>query len=548
MLNLNLRYIKEEYNADGTIKSYEFVCPENFNFAYDVVDEIAAHEPDKKAMIWCNPEGEEHTFTYGDLKRLSDKTANMLLKKGVQKGDMVMVVLKRHWQFWQTILALHKIGAIIIPATFMLKPHDVVYRCNAAGVKYIICTGAGDTAASIDEALGECPTVLGRMMVNGSRDGWDDFAADVEAAPEGFPRIETHKDDPMILYFSSGTTGNPKMALHPHTYALAHLTTAKYWHKVSGHSLHFTIADTGWGKAVWGKLYGQMLMEACIFTYDFDKFSGADILEKLDKYKITSLCCPPTMFRLFLLEDIQKYDLSHLEYCTIAGEALQPEVFNKWKELTGIALMEGFGQTETTVTIANLFGTTPKPGSMGKPVPHYDIDIIDEDGGSVVTGQTGEIVIRTDKSIPLGLFSEYYAEPHRTKEVWSDGVYHTGDTAWKDEDGYFWYVGRTDDVIKASGYRIGPFEIESVLATHPAVLESAVTGVPDPTRGNIVKATIVLTKDYRPLEELKKELQEYVKKETAPYKYPRIIDFVDALPKTVNGKIRRAQIRQSDSQ
>lgn len=548
MLNINLRYIKEEYNPDGTIKDYSFTYPESFNFAYDIIDEIANYDPQKKAMIWCNTKGEERTFTYADLKILSNKTANMLIAKGVRKGDMVMVVLKRHWQFWPTILALHKLGAIIIPATFMLKPPDVIYRCNSAKVKYIICTGEGDTARSIDEALSQCPTVEGRIMANGQRNGWDNFEAGVEAASSELVRIDTKAHEPMIMYFSSGTTGNPKMAIHPHTYALAHLTTAKYWHKVHSDSLHFTIADTGWGKAVWGKLYGQMMMEACVFTYDFDKFSGEDILEKLEKYKITSLCCPPTMFRMFLLEDIKKYDLSSLEYCTIAGEALQPEVFNKWKELTGIPLMEGFGQTETTVTIANLFGMEAKPGSMGKPVPHYDIDIIDEDGNSVVKGQTGEIVIRTDKGIPLGLFTEYYAEPERTKEVWSNDIYHTGDTAWQDEDGYLWYVGRTDDVIKASGYRIGPFEIESVLATHPAVLESAVTGVPDPTRGNIVKATIVLKKGYCACDELKQTLQEYVKKETAPYKYPRIIDFVDELPKTVNGKIRRAQIRQQDSE
>ncbi len=546
MLNLNLKYLNEEYNPDGSIKKYSFIYPENFNFAYDIVDEIAKADGGKNAMIWCNTKGEEHIFTYADLKKYSDKTANMLLEKGVKKGDMVMVVLKRHYQFWFTILALHKIGAVIIPATFMLKPHDVTYRVNAAGVKFIICTGEGETAANIDEALPECPSVIGKLMVNGSREGWDDFMTLMEKASDKFERVPTLAVEPLLLYFSSGTTGNPKMALHNHTYALGHLITAKYWHKVDGDSLHFTIADTGWGKAVWGKLYGQMFMEACVFTYDFDKFVGAEILGMIDKYKITSLCCPPTMFRFFLLEDLAKYDLSSLKYCTIAGEALQPEVFNKWKEYTGIELMEGFGQTETTVMIANLLNTTPKPGSMGKPVPHYDIDIIDEDGNSCVAGATGEIVIRTDKGAPFGLFTEYYNAPEKTAEVWNNGIYHTGDTAWKDEDGYFWYVGRTDDVIKASGYRIGPFEIESVLATHPAVLESAVTGVPDPTRGNVVKATIVLTKDYSPSEELKKELQLFVKEQTAPYKYPRIIDFVDALPKTVNGKIRRAAIRNEN--
>lgn len=546
MLHVNERYVDETRDEKGNVVDYQYKYPENFNFAYDVVDAIAEAEPGRRAMIWCNPCGEEHVFTYGDLKRYSDKTANMLRAKGIGKGDMVMVVLKRHYQFWFTILALHKLGAVIIPATFLLTKHDIVYRVNSASVKAVICTGQGDVAAHFDESAPECPTLQTKLMVNGERDGWEDFMTEMEKAPESFARVPTLASDPMILYFSSGTTGNPKMALHPYTYALGHLATAKYWHNVDPEGIHFTIADTGWGKAVWGKLYGQMFMESCVFVYDFEKFVASDILDKVSQYGVTSLCCPPTMFRFFLQEDVKSWDLSRLTYCTIAGEALSPDVFNKWYEATGIKLMEGFGQTETTLLIANLVGMEPKPGAMGKPIPQYDVMIVDEDGQPVQPGVTGEIVVKLDHGKPLGLFDCYYRDEKRTKEAMHDGLYHTGDTAWMDEDGYYWYVGRTDDVIKSSGYRIGPFEIESVLAEHPAVLECAVTGVPDPLRGNVVKATIVLRPGFAASEELKKELQNHVKKETAPYKYPRVVEFVDELPKTVNGKIRRVEIRQND--
>ena len=546
MLHVNERYVDETRDEKGNVVDYQYKYPENFNFAYDVVDAIAEAEPGRRAMIWCNPCGEEHVFTYGDLKRYSDKTANMLRAKGIGKGDMVMVVLKRHYQFWFTILALHKLGAVIIPATFLLTKHDIVYRVNSASVQAVICTGQGDVAAHFDESAPECPTLQTKLMVNGERDGWEDFMTEMEKAPESFARVPTLASDPMILYFSSGTTGNPKMALHPYTYALGHLATAKYWHNVDPEGIHFTIADTGWGKAVWGKLYGQMFMESCVFVYDFEKFVASDILDKVSQYGVTSLCCPPTMFRFFLQEDVKSWDLSRLTYCTIAGEALSPDVFNKWYEATGIKLMEGFGQTETTLLIANLVGMEPKPGSMGKPIPQYDVMIVDEDGQPVQPGVTGEIVVKLDHGKTLGLFDCYYRDEKRTKEAMHDGLYHTGDTAWMDEDGYYWYVGRTDDVIKSSGYRIGPFEIESVLAEHPAVLECAVTGVPDPLRGNVVKATIVLRPGFAASEELKKELQNHVKKETAPYKYPRVVEFVDELPKTVNGKIRRVEIRQND--
>ena len=546
MLDLNKNFVDEVYDENGLVVSYNLKCPDNFNFAYDVVDEIAAAEPDRRALLWCNPAGEENIFTYGDLKYYSDKTANMLRSKGIGKGDMVMVILKRHYQFWFTILALHKLGAVIIPATFMLQKHDIVYRANAATIKAVICTGDGDIAENVDEALPECPSIETRIMVNGKRDGWDDFMTEMEKADSHLERVDTRADEPMIIYFSSGTTGNPKMAMHAHTYALAHLTTAKYWHDVTADSVHLTIADTGWGKAVWGKLYGEMFMESCVFVYDYDKFHASEILSILEKYKITSLCCPPTMFRFMLQEDVASYDLSALKYCTIAGEALNPDVFNKWYEATGIKLMEGFGQTETTLLIANRVGMEPKPGSMGKPIPHYNVDIVDEDGKSVPPGVTGEIVVHTEPEVPYGLFKGYYRDEKKTAEAWHDGLYHTGDTAWMDEDGYYWYVGRTDDVIKSSGYRIGPFEIESVLTEHPAVLECAVTGMPDPIRGNVVKATIVLKPGFEASDELKKELQTYVKTETAPYKYPRVIEFVNSLPKTVNGKIRRTEIRAND--
>jgi acetyl-CoA synthetase len=543
---LHKKYVKETLDERGIVTDYSFRDYEDFNFAYDCVDKIAEREPNRRAVVWCNPAGEEHVFTYGDLKRESDKAANVLKEQGVKKGERVMVVLKRHYQFWFTILALHKLGAVIIPATFLLKPHDVVYRVNASGTSLVICTGQGDVAAAIDEALPECPTLKSLMMVNGSREGWLDFDALRAAASPKFDRVPTKANEPMLIYFSSGTTGNPKMVLHDHTYALGHLSTAKYWHNADPNGLHFTIADTGWGKAVWGKLYGQMLLESSVFVYDFDRFVPKEIMQMLEKYSITSLCCPPTMYRLLLTENVPGYEISALKYCTTAGEAMPPDVFHSWREATGLSIMDGFGQTETTLTICNMVGTSPKPGSMGKPLPHYKADIVDEDGESCAPGQTGEIVIRTNEGAPLGLFREYYREPDKTLEVWHDDIYHTGDTAWKDEDGYYWYVGRNDDIIKSSGYRIGPFEIESVLTEHPAVLEVAVTGVPDPMRGNLVKATIVLCAGYEGTEELKEELKEFVKKETAPYKYPRHIVFVPELPKTVNGKIRRSEIRAAD--
>ncbi len=544
MRNLNLRYVDEEYDEKGILKHVEYHYPDNYNFGYDVVDEIAREEPDRLAMIWTNPEGEERKFTFGDMKRMSDKTANYLLSAGIQKGDMVMVILKRHYQFWYTIVALHKIGAVIVPATFMLTKGDVEYRVRSASIKAAICTNMNGVCDAVDSAE-DVPSLEIKMIVNGKRDGWMQFDEGVEKASDKLDRVETHVKEPMLMYFSSGTSGYPKMVLHDHLYSLGHLSTAKYWQNVDPEGIHLTIADTGWGKAVWGKLYGQWHMEAAVFVYDYEKFEPHEIMNIVEKYRITSLCCPPTMFRMFINAGLEGHDLSSLKYCCIAGEALNPDVFNSWFKATGIKLMEGFGQTETTCTVCNIVGMEPKPSSMGKPSPQYRVMIVDDNGNECPAGTEGEIVISYEPK-PPGLMMCYYRDEEKTKKAMHDGWYHTGDVAWKDEDGYYWYVGRNDDVIKSSGYKISPFEIESVLVTHPAVIECAVTGIPDPVRGQLVKATVVLRKGYEPSEQLKKELQDFVKHETAPYKYPRALDFVKELPKTVNGKIQRGVIREKD--
>lgn len=546
MRNINLRYVEETYDDNNILKDYKLKYPDNFNFGYDVVDDIALNDPKRIAMVWCNPKKQERVFTFEDMKILSDKAANYFKSLGISKGDKVVVILKRHYQFWYTAVALHKLGAVMVPVTFMITAHDAEYRINAASVSAVICTGEGQAAQSVDEAMKDCPSLKIRTMVNGKRDGWDDFDTGVDKASDCFEKVETDVKDPFLMYFSSGTSGYPKMVLHNHIYSLAHLLTAKHWHNVDPDGLHFTIADTGWGKAVWGKLYGQWLMEAGVFVFDYDKFDASEILSLIPKYKISSLCCPPTMFRFFIKEGLEKFDLSSLKHATTAGEALNPDVFEKWYEATGLKLMEGFGQTETTLTVCNLVNMQPKPGSIGKPSPQYMVDLLDSEGNICPTGVTGEICIKTDP-YPQGLMNCYYRNKDMTDCAIFNGYYHTGDTAWKDEDGYYWYVGRNDDIIKSSGYRIGPFEIESVLNRHPKVVESAVTGVPDEIRGHLVKATIVLAKGFEASDELIKELQEFVKHETAPYKYPRIIEFVEQLPKTINGKIRRAAIRQVDN-
>lgn len=530
-------------------QNYEVKVPDNFNFAYDVVDRWAETNPEKPALLWTNDNGEERQFTFKDMKEYSDKTAAYFRSLGIKRGDKVMLILKRRYQFWFSILALHKLGAVAIPATHLLTKKDIVYRCNAAKIKGIVAVGDEDVVNHIREALPQCKTVECCISTGPDvPDGWHDFNSGIEDAPEFRKPIFVNSNaDLSLLYFTSGTTGEPKMVAHDFLYPLGHIVTGKYWHNLDESSLHLTLADTGWGKAVWGKLYGQWFSGANVFVYDFDKFKPSDLLELFHKYRITSFCAPPTVYRFLILEDVKKYDLSALRYCTTAGEAMNPSVFDRWKELTGLDIKEAFGQTETTLTIGTFPWMKSKPGSMGVPNPEYDIDLINVAGESCKPGEQGEIVIHTGKRRPLGLFREYLYDKALTEKAMSDGIYHTGDVATRDEDGYFWFVGRADDVIKSSGYRIGPFEVESSLMTHPAVVECAITGVPDPIRGQIVKATIVLAEDWKGKagDELIKELQNHVKHTTAPYKYPRQIEFVDELPKTISGKIRRVEIRHS---
>lgn len=552
MIGINEKYVNEVYDENGLLKEFSVNVPDDFNFAYDIVDVLADREPDKKALIWCNPEEEEHTFTFADIKKYSNRTANFLRRLGIKRGDMVMLLLKRNYEYWFAVLALHKIGAVAIPGVSMLTEKDIVYRFKAASVKAVICTADGDTANQVDLAEKSTPSLKYKIIAQGSREGWYSFHEEINKESDEFERPTgeeaTKVNDKMLMYFTSGTTGLPKMVSHNFAYPLGHIVTAKHWQHVQADGIHLTVADTGWAKAGWGKIYGQWIMETCLFVYDFDRFNADDLLDKIEKYKVTSFCAPPTMYRFFIKEGMEGHDLSSLRYATTAGEALNAEVFNKFYEYTGLKIMEGFGQTESTVMIGNLFGTTPKPGALGKPVPLYKLALIDEDGNEVEPGNVGEIVVDVSKGAPAGLFTGYYLDEKNTKKVWHDGYYHTRDTAWCDEDGYYWYVGRTDDVFKSSGYRIGPFEIESVLMEHPSVLECAVTPAPDPVRGLVVMATIVLTKNYSPSKELEDELKLYVKHKTAPYKYPRIINFVKDLPKTASGKIQRAEIRKHTMQ
>lgn len=542
-------FVITKTDENGVLCEVSFKNEEKFNFAYDCIDKIAEKTPDKRAMLWVGNDKREHSFTFADMKKYSNMTANYFESLGIKKGDKVMLVLKRHYQFWFSVLALHKMGAIAIPATNQLVEHDFTYRYKAAGVDAIVCTADGDVAHQADIAAKEFPHIK-KIIVGGKKDGWYDFNEGLSLCSDVYERKADTPcgSDTMLMIFTSGTSGYPRIAEHSYKYALGHYVTAKYWHSVHPEGLHFTISDTGWGKALWGKLYGQWLCEAAIFTYDFDRFHSEDILPMFKKYNITTFCAPPTMYRFFIKEDLSKYDLSSIKYATTAGEALNPEVYNRFKEATGLSIMEGFGQTETTLSIANLVGTTPRIGSMGLPSPLYDVVLLDPDGNVTKDGEPGEICIRTpDGKGPCGLFKGYYNDPEKTKAVWYDGFYHTGDQATRDEDGYLWYVGRIDDVIKSSGYRIGPFEIESVIMELPYVLECAITGVPDPIRGQVVKATIVLTKGTVGTDELKKEIQDYVKTHTAPYKYPRVVEFMDELPKTISGKVRRVELREKDS-
>ncbi|MDD4193476.1 MAG: AMP-binding protein [Mangrovibacterium sp.] len=543
------RYIRQSRfeNLADFIENLEFRIPEQFNFGYDIVDEYARLEPEKLALVWTNDKGGHRDFTFADMKTHTDQTASWFQSLGIGRGDKVMLILKRRFEFWYCIIALHKIGAVCIPATHLLKEKDIVYRNQAAGIKAIVAVGDEGLLEQVDLAMTQSPTVKQKISVGPVVPrGWHDFAAGIAQAPPFCrPGVTPANSDISLLYFTSGTTGNPKMVAHDFAYPLGHIVTAAYWQNVQENGLHLTVAETGWAKAVWGKLYGQWLAGCAVFAYDHEKFSPSDMLEMISRYRVTSFCAPPTIYRFMILEDFSKYDLSSLKYCTVAGEPLNAEVYNRFLELTGIRLKEGFGQTESVVSIATFPWMETKPGSMGVPNPSYDIRLLHPEKRLCEDGEIGEIVICTGNCVPPGLFREYYGDEEQTRSSWHDGYYHTGDLAWQDEDGYYWFVGRVDDIIKSSGYRIGPFEVESALMEHPAVVECAVTAVPDDIRGQVVKASIILAAKYRPgSDELVKEIQDHVKKITAPYKYPRIVEFVTELPKTISGKIRRVEIRE----
>lgn len=548
------RFLKQTTfsSQDDYRKNLEFTIPRNFNFAYDVMDVWAEQEPGKVALIWTNDEDEERFFTFQELKDASDRVASYFLSLGIGHGDMVMLILKRRHEWWTAMLALHKIGAVAIPATHMLTTHDIVYRNNRASVKAIVCVGETYVLTQVANARAESPTVETLISIGPEvPEGFHNWHEEVDKAPAFVrPAVVNNNDDTMLMYFTSGTSGEPKMVIHDFLYPIGHISTGVFWHNLHANSIHLTVADTGWGKAVWGKLYGQWMAGAAVFVFDHDKFTADKIMRKIEKYRITSFCAPPTVYRFMIHENLDNYDLSSLEYCTTAGEALNPSVYDKFFQRTGIRLMEGFGQTETTMTLGTMPWVQPKPGSMGLPNPQYDIDLIRPDGSSCEDGEKGQIVVKVGKDKPLGLFKGYYRDEELTRQTWHDGIYYTGDIAWRDEDGYYWFVGRADDVIKSSGYRIGPFEVESALMTHPAVVECAITGVPDDIRGMVVKATVVLHPDWKDKagDELVKALQQHVKRETAPYKYPRIIEFVNELPKTISGKIRRVEIREKDKE
>ena len=530
--------------TDGKLTAIRFQNEEKFNFAFDVVDELAKRKPEKLAMLHLSEDGTERRFTFKDMKKESARAANYFKALGIKRGDRVMLVLKRHYQFWFSILGLHKLGAVVIPATNQLQEKDFSYRFTAGKVKAIVCTADGGVASEVDVAAANCPDLSVKIMVGGNREGWHDFNEEYTMYSSNFARSGDAPcgSDPMLMFFTSGTSGYPKMAAHNYKYPLGHFITAKYWHQVNPDGLHLTISDTGWAKSLWGKLYGQWLCEAGIFVYDFDRFDAEKILPLFKKYNITTFCAPPTMYRMLIKQDLSRFDLSSIEHASIAGEALNPEVFRQFQKATGLEIMEGFGQSESTLIIGNLTGSSHKIGSMGKPVPLYDVHLLDIEGREVATGESGEICINISNGLPCGLSYAYEGNPEVTAETWRDGYYHTGDLAWKDEDGFFWYVGRVDDVIKSSGYRIGPFEIENVIMELPYVLECGVSAAPDEVRGQVVKASIVLVRDFKGTDELKKEIQNYVKRRTAPYKYPRIVEFRESLPKTTSGKIIRKQL------
>ena len=541
------RFLKKtEFSSyEDFCENYHVIVPERFNYAYDVADALAAEEPERTALVWCDDHGGEATFTFAELKEHSDRAAALFAELGIRRGDAVMLILRRSPEYWFCLLALHKLGATAIPATHLLTAKDIIYRNNAADVKMIVCVNESRITEAVDEAAPQSATLIHRVLVGGGRDGWIDYDSAV-AIPRDFAPptgdAAATNDDTMLLYFTSGTTGMPKMVRHDFTYPLGHILTA-IWQGCEDGGLHLTLADTGWAKASWGKIYGQWLVGSAVFVYEFERFVPENMLRVLQDYPVTSFCAPPTIFRFLIREDLDAWDLSSLNYVVTAGEPLNPEVFNRFREATGLQMMEGFGQTETVLTIATWPWVEPRPGSMGVPAPGWEIDLLDEEGEACGVGEKGQIVVRTGEQPPVGMFDGYHADEALTRSVWHDGVYHTGDVAWRDEDGYYWFVSRTDDVIKSSGYRIGPFEVESALMEHPAVLECAVTGKPHVDRGAIVKATIVLASGYERSDALAVELQEHVKRVTAPYKYPREVEFVAELPKTISGKIRRVEIR-----
>ena len=531
-------------DKDGKLTAIEFKNEDKFNFAFDVIDKLGRQKPNRRAMLHISEDGTERTFTFKDMKKESARAANYFKSLGIKRGDKVMLVLKRHYQFWFAILGLHKLGAIAIPATNQLLAKDFTYRFNSANVKAILCTADGQVADAVDEAALQCPNLTHKILVNGSRDGWHDFNEEYSLFSSHFARAEDAPcgNDPMLMFFTSGTSGYPKLAAHNYKYPLGHFITAKYWHGVRPDGLHLTISDTGWAKSLWGKLYGQWLCEAGLFVYDFDRFDAEKILPKFSEYGITTFCAPPTMYRMLAKQDLSRFDLSSIVHASTAGEALNPEVYRQFQNATGLDIMEGFGQSESTLIIGNLVGSSHKLGSMGKPVPLYNVQLLDIEGNPVDRGETGEICIDISNGLPCGLAYAYEGNDEVTAETWHDGYYHTGDLAWMDEDGFYWYVGRADDVIKSSGYRIGPFEIENVIMELPYVLECGVSAAPDEVRGQVVKASIVLVKDFKGTDELKKQIQDYVKSRTAPYKYPRIVEFKDSLPKTTSGKIIRKKL------
>lgn len=544
------KFISVCEDEKGVLQAIDIHDAESFNFGFDVVDVMAEKDPDKTAMLHISKDGKERRITFKDMMTYSNKTANYLQYLGVKKGDRVLLILKRHYQFWFTLVALHKIGAIAVPCSYLLTKKDFEYRLKAGSINAVVCTADGDVADEVDKAAKSCLGLKAKIIVGGSKDGWTNYNRDVRFFSSQLkrPADVACGNDPALMFFTSGTTSYPKMATHSHKYPLGHYITAKYWHQVDKDGLHFTISDTGWGKALWGKIYGQWLCEAPIFTYDYEEFFAKEILSMMEKYHMTTFCAPPTVFRMLVHVDMSKFDLSSLKNVSTAGEALNPEVFDKFYKATGLKIMEGFGQTETTLTIANLKGTTPKPGSMGKPSPMYNVKLLHAGDVEAGRGETGEVCLDIRNGNPCGLFLGYYMDEEKTAAVMHGGYYHTGDTAYMDDEGYLWYVGRVDDIIKSAGYRVGPFEIENEIMKLPYVLECAVTSVPDKVRGQAIKASIVLTKGYSPTDKLKKDTMKYLKTNLASYKRPKYIDFVETLPKTSSGKIKRAEIKNKDWQ